>query len=158
MTDQICYDLKVSEPLSDDLPTAIRQAVDDMLACAAHPAYAVHMMTYHSPLYNPDNKCEVCLGGAVLARRDPELPPTHTDTSQWPDYRRIEALSNVALGALEKAAQYWDHNLKEKPPVELECNLRNGVSTQARLDTPEKLAAAAALFRRRADWLEKNLV
>ena len=60
--------------LSKKLSEAIRQSLDDLRACEDDPKYAIFMGTWHSPMTDgfskiDDTVCEVCLAGAVMAKR-----------------------------------------------------------------------------------------
>ena len=57
--------------MPDKPSEGLRVALNDLILCEKHPDYIIEMENWHNPeptYYEGGLKCEVCLGGAVLAR------------------------------------------------------------------------------------------
>ena len=94
--------------LSKKLSEATRQSLDDLKACEDDPRYRIFMGSWHSPEPNgfkkkDDAVCEVCLAGAVMAKRLGFEPDEHVE----PDYNQVgeaasmlRALDMIRLGEI----------------------------------------------------------
>ena len=58
--------------MPDKPSEGIRLALSDLELCEKHPKYEINMYVWHSPKDFDDDEsiCEVCLGGAILARKE----------------------------------------------------------------------------------------
>ncbi len=116
-----CDTVKTNEPLSMHLPTAIRQAVGDVLTLDKARGFRINMYSWHWPVEDGEG-CSVCLAGAWIHRRTDIRSDEKLDAG-WEEFpqrlnlssqvkRMLIALDDVRTGDLEKACAGADYNLK----------------------------------------------
>ena len=98
------------------LHTLLTMALDDLSAIERDKRYQVNMFYWHRPIRHLDEKrmCQVCLGGAVMARRvglnlDCEATPSSPQIpTAWRD--GLCALDSLRSGGVESAVNdyYWE--------------------------------------------------
>ena len=82
----------VKTPLSDHVPTMMRQVAADLRAIEKCPDYRVDMHRWHDP--DSDGVCSVCAAGASMARRFGVLPDCFSTPSS------LESLGDGVSGKL----------------------------------------------------------
>ena len=88
----------------------IRLALKDLATCEASPKYRIHMDAWHQPS-EKDEKCLVCLAGAIMAQTlesDPktDLPPGHFGLRIW---LAMQALDCFRTGAVGEGLDHLDY-------------------------------------------------
>ena len=93
--------------LPEEPSGGIRVGLCDLTLCEKHPRYIINMRKWHEPKARKLNEskdseqlCEVCLGGAVMARTvdNPLVLINSCKPSTSPFNRRIRALDDLRLG------------------------------------------------------------
>ncbi len=80
-------------------------AMKDLAAVERSKAYRVDMATWHDPYTTDKGKavCEVCLGGAVLAKTLKMSPNTFYVPSYFGWHLRLRAINNLRVGQVDEA-------------------------------------------------------
>lgn len=94
----------ISTGLADSLSGLLRQAVEDAQAIERTPGYRLQMSRWHYPV---GGLCEVCMGGAVMARR---LGADKRSYLTLSNYRgevadKLSAIDYLRVGSTDFAAQ-----------------------------------------------------
>lgn len=103
------------QTLSLDLPTAIRQAVEDLKQCANDPKYKIDLGFWH---HWGDGVCHICFAGAVMARRLGVKQNTTTVADEFEGKENIilHALNYIRNGHVGFACKFAGITLKKSPP------------------------------------------
>ena len=101
-----------AQELPDALSQAIRDCLEDLEMCEKDRRYQINMNAWH--ILAANGKCNVCLGGARLARIRDNPEEDLVEGENIP--RKIYAMDKVKFGQMFEAA-YWfytDTNAMEK--------------------------------------------
>lgn len=104
--------------LSDTPSKALRQALADLEIIEKDDRYRVDMWAWHAPANqlnwtseeeSEQNKCHVCLAGAVLARNGAAEPDEHVWMSAVEPklFAQMEAIDMFRRGAIESGLRLW---------------------------------------------------
>lgn len=143
------------EPLSMHLPTAIRQAVEDMRRLRDDPRYRIRTSVWHRPCRGV---CEICVAGALMAGRLGVRPDVEMFLCDWnhkPKVRRIlDAVDWVRVGSPISAMVTVGLSCAVQP----EDAPRKNVSRLLSSSHPADFYAGCEHLLEVADWIEANTV
>ena len=164
--------MKESGKLSDHLPTAIRQAVEDFEKCRKDSKYVIDFSFWYSEDVTNPGKCMVCLAGSVIANRYYEELEEYRSRQGcldvvYPDYimddldaSRIEAFDALVRGNVSKilAAFGWTvkpwHVEHHAPTAPTKFAFMNG-DHEDKEGYEKYLDAVVEYLKETASWVER---